>query len=199
MAGGTAEIVPGIPNNACKSKKGALVDNKTNEDQGTAGGTKKHLSGIPSNVDNLKKGALITNKINGKLTNGALVSKKPNEDQGTAGGAAEIVPGIENNTCKLKKGALVANKTNEDQSTALALWEELGGLADPALIHDSTTPHLLLRMTEVESRLYATTSLGLDGGDVQVFLDFLEDERDKRLGMIEDSNDYRGAGSSDVP
>jgi hypothetical protein len=67
------------------------------------------------------------------------------------------------------------------------------------LVHDSTTPHLLLRMTEVESRLYAMTSLGLDGGDVQAFLDFLEDEWDKRLGMIEGSNDYGGAGSSDAP
>jgi hypothetical protein len=85
------------------------------------------------------------------------------------------------------------------KGTALALWEELGGLADPALLHNSTTPHLLLRMTEVKSRLYATTSLGLDGGDVQVFLDFLEDERDKRSGMIEASNDYRGAGSSNIP
>ncbi len=133
------------------------------------------------------------------MTNGALVSKKTNEDQGAAGGTAEIVPGIKNNTCKLKKGAPVVNKTNEDQSTALALWEELGGLADPALIHNSTTPHLLLRITEVESRLYTTTSLGLDGGDIQVFLDFLEDERDKRLGIIEASNDCGGVGSSDAP
>ncbi len=72
-------------------------------------------------------------------------------------------------------------------------------MVDPALVHDSTTPHLLLRMTEVESRLYATTSLGLDGGDIQVFLDFLEDERDKRSGMIEDCDDYGGAGSSNAP
>jgi hypothetical protein len=36
-------------------------------------------------------------------------------------------------------------------------------------------------MTETESRMYATASLGLEEEDVHVLLNFLEDERDKRL------------------
>ncbi len=46
---------------------------------------------------------------------------------------------------------------------------------DPARIHGSNTSHMLLAMTAVEATVYAVTTLGLDVGDVQVFLDFLED------------------------
>ncbi len=115
-----------------------------------------------------------------------------------AGGAAEIVPGIKNNTCKLKKGTRLPTKP---MKTKAQPWPCGRSLGVRRILRSSTTQLLLtflLRMTEVESRLYATTSLGLDGGDVQVFLDFLEDERDKRPGMIEDSDDYGGAGSSDA-
>jgi hypothetical protein len=54
-------------------------------------------------------------------------------------------------------------------------------------------------MTTEEDRSYAQTSLGLEAGDVQVFLDFLEDERDKRSGMVDTTLDQDNEDSLTTP
>jgi hypothetical protein len=74
----------------------------------------------------------------------------------------------------------------------------LDQLMDPAFTHDFKT-YLLPRMTTQEARSYAQTSLGLEAGNVQVFLDFLEDEHDKCSGMVDTTPDQDDEDSLTTP
>ena len=74
----------------------------------------------------------------------------------------------------------------------------LDQLMDPAFTHDFKT-YLLPRMTTQEARSYAQTSLGLEAGDVWVFLDFLKDEHDKRSGMVDITLDQDNEDSLTMP
>jgi hypothetical protein len=70
-------------------------------------------------------------------------------------------------------------------SPHMSFLQELERLMDPTVTHNSKTAFLLLGMMTEEARIYARMSLGLEAGDVRVFLEFLEDKHDKRSGMID--------------